>query len=246
MTNAQKPEMSAATIYDAFAQKYRSYSETKSAYINAVDEMICDALDGQAGVVLDYGAGDGVRGAGLAARINPEEFYQADVSAEMITRCQSVGVAKEVFQALEANWSDDLPPINTILCLWNVLGHVPDTDGRRKLLADLNSLLCAGGRLFIDVNNRHYVGYGRLKVLGRRIIDTLRPDYSRGDVQFNWAIDGVDYPASGHFFTPAEMRDLLTTAGFLIDESKATDYVTGAISSDLTQGQLFFVARKPA
>lgn len=245
MNDSKKLGISAATIYDAFAEKYRPYSETKAAYIAAVDHLICKFLDGKSGVVLDYGAGDGVRGTNLASRIKPTEFYQADISDEMIARCRQIGLAKQVFQVGHENWFADLPPIDTILCLWNVLGHVEGTENRRKLLADLLSLLRPGGQLLMDVNNRHYVGYGKVKTFGRRVIDAMLPDYSRGDIQFNWVIDGVDYPACGHFFTPAEMRDLLTSAGFAIEEAQAADYVTGAISTNLTRGQLFFVAKRP-
>jgi SAM-dependent methyltransferase len=236
----------AATIYDAFSGKYRAYSETKSDYIGAVDSLIADQLRDRAGVMLDYGAGDGVRGASLAERMSPVQFFQADISAEMVARCSVLGLAEQVFLVSDPNWSDALPPLDTVVSLWNVLGHVPNTDARRALLAELFALMATGACLCIDVNNRHYVGYGRWTSLGRRILDGLRPDYARGDIQFTWKIDGVNYPASGHFFTPAEMRDLLETAGFQIAHSASVDYKTGTVSADLTQGQLFYVARKPA
>ncbi|QJF52882.1 class I SAM-dependent methyltransferase [Roseobacter ponti] len=235
----------AAVVYDAFAEKYRDYSAGKAAYISSVDNLVCDALINGAGAMLDYGSGDGVRGASVAARTRPAVFFQADVSPEMVARCETLGAAERVFLVDRADWSEDLPPVDTIICLWNVLGHVPGTQVRRELLAELFSLLKPGGRLFIDVNNRHYAGYGRLQSLWRRFVDRISPDYARGDVRFNWQIDGTDYPASGHFFTPAEMRDLLTTAGFDIASSLAVDYTTGAVSADPTQGQLFFEAVRP-
>ncbi|WP_299968639.1 methyltransferase domain-containing protein [uncultured Roseobacter sp.] len=244
MTGPAEPSTDAATIYDAFAQKYRSYSETKSDYLSAVDRLVCEQLNGRAGVVLDYGAGDGVRGANLCEQIAPDAFYQADVSNEMIARCRSLGLAKQVFQVQDPDWSKDLPPLDTVMCLWNVLGHLPDTQSRRALLSELHALLRPGGTLIIDVNNRHYVGYGAFKTVWRRIIDAVKPDYARGDIRFNWAIDGVDFPASGHFFTPAEMRDLLQTAGLTIIKAVAVHYATGDVSENLTRGQLFFAATK--
>ena len=85
----------AATIYDAFAEKYRAYSETKTAYIGAVDDLIATQLATRAGRMLDYGAGDGVRGASVAERLSPSQFFQADISAEMVARCQALGRAEQ-------------------------------------------------------------------------------------------------------------------------------------------------------
>lgn len=246
MTAPSDTPTDAATIYDAFAEKYRAYSETKSAYISAVDTLIAEQLNAGVGTMLDYGAGDGVRGAVLAERLSPEQFFQADISAEMVARCEALGRAEGVFLVSDPKWSDPLPPLDTVVSLWNVLGHLPNTKARRDLLADLHALMAPGARLCIDVNNRHYIGYGRWTSLGRRMVDALRPDYRRGDTKFTWKIDGVDYPASGHFFTPAEMRDLLETAGFKIEQKVSVDYQTGAVSAALTRGQLFYVARKPA
>lgn len=246
MSDLAKAPTDAATIYDSFAAKYRAYSESKSDYISAVDTLIADQVQDGAGVMLDYGSGDGVRGAALAERVSPTQFLQADISAEMVARCNTLGRAGQVFLVSDPDWSKALPPLDTVVSLWNVLGHVPDTVARRALLAQLFALMAPGARLCIDVNNRHYVGYGRWTSLGRRILDGFRPDYARGDTQFTWQIDGVDYPASGHFFTSSEMRDLLETAGFQIAHSASVDYKTGAVSTDLTQGQLFYVARKPA
>lgn len=241
-----KQAVDAATIYDAFADKYRAYSETKSAYISAVDDLLADLLKTPPKVMLDYGSGDGVRGIELAKQVMPERFFQADISAEMVARCKELGHAENVFLVSESEWSAGLPDVDAVVCLWNVLGHVPGTATRRALLAELFALVRPGGKLFIDVNNRHYVGYGRWTSLGRRIMDSIKPDYARGDIRFEWSIDGVDYPASGHFFTPAEMVDLLKSAGFQIEKAQSVHYNTGVVSDNLTEGQLFYVASKPA
>lgn len=241
-----EPAVDAAAIYDAFADKYRAYSETKSAYISSVDNLISEHLKTPPNVMLDYGSGDGVRGIELAKQVAPVRFFQADISDEMVARCRELGHAEQVFSVSAPDWSTSLPDVDALVCLWNVLGHVPGTDARRKLLAELFSLMQPNGKLFIDVNNRHYVGYGLWTSLGRRIIDAIKPNYTRGDIRFDWNIDGVDYPASGHFFTPAEMVDLLTGAGFNIEKAQSVHYSTGAVSDDLTEGQLFYVASKPA
>ncbi|MEM7240633.1 MAG: class I SAM-dependent methyltransferase [Pseudomonadota bacterium] len=240
-----EPAVDAATIYDAFADKYRAYSETKSAYIRAIDNLILEQLKAPPNVMLDYGAGDGVRGMELAKQVAPLRFFQADISEKMVARCKELGHAEQVFSVGDVDWSKSLPEVDALVCLWNVLGHVPGTDERRKLLSELFSLIKPSGKLFIDVNNRHYFGYSRWTSLGRRIIDAIKPNYTRGDIRFDWNIDGVDYPASGHFFTPAEMTDLLTGAGFKIEKTKTVHYTTGVVSKELVKGQLFYVASKP-
>ena len=74
-------------------------------------------------------------------------------------------------------------------------------------------------------------------------MDAVSPDYTRGDVKFTWEIDGTEYPASGHFFTPAEMKDLIESAGFRIETVCSVDYQTGRVSPNLSKGQLFYSAR---
>lgn len=234
----------AAEIYDAFAEKYRAYSDGKAAYIAAVDGLIRDRFAGKTETLLDYGAGDGVRGAALFRDLGARALYQTDISPEMVARCRANGAATDVFNVTYGDWATRMPGADLAVCQWNVLGHVPGTEARIGVLRDIHRAMAPGAALCIDVNNRHYVGYGRWRSMGRRIIDAVRPDYARGDVQFTWKIDGRDYPASGHFFTPAEMRDLLAQGGFDVAKALSVDYANGTVSSDLTQGQLFFVASR--
>jgi SAM-dependent methyltransferase len=234
-----------AEIYDAFAEKYRAYSATKAAYIGSVDALVVEALSGRANVLLDYGAGDGVRGAGLRARLGAGYLVQADISPAMVEKCRALGASDRVFLVSDPGWEAACPPCTAALCLWNVLGHVDGTAARIAVLRTIRGLLIPGGPLCIDVNNRHYAGYGRWRSRARRVIDRLWRDDRRGDLQFNWSIDGVDYPSSGHIFTPAEMSDLLHRAGFEIVKRYAVDYRTGARSASLMEGQLFYIARRP-
>ncbi len=234
---------STAEIYDAFAKHYRSYSEGKSAYINAVDGLIKKQFAKAPIRLLDYGAGDGVRGAALATEMGAGSLIQADVSDAMLAKCKELGVAKQLVDCKQPDWQQQIASCDAMLCLWNVLGHIPSTEARIETLRSLRDLLARDGYFCFDVNNRHNAAYGTLRVLGRRILDAVLPDYTRGDTSFDWEIDGVKYPAHGHLFTFSEVKHMLQAAGLFMVDWRAVHYQTGQVSKCKTAGQLFFVVR---
>jgi len=88
---------SADIIYDAFADEYRDYSATKSSYISAVDQLLVERFAGRVETVIDYGAGDGVRGINVFKKLGAQTRYQADRSDGMIAKCRALEVAKQVW-----------------------------------------------------------------------------------------------------------------------------------------------------
>lgn len=246
MTQAEGKTRRSDVIYDAFAEEYRNYSATKSKYIAAVDRLVIERFAGKVGTVIDFGAGDGVRGAHVFEQFRGRRLYQADISDAMVAKCELLGAAEEVWNIKHVGWFQTNVRADLIMSLWNVLGHVPSTEERVKTLSTLRRLMKPGASLVFDVNNRHYEGYGYWTSLGRRFLDGLLPDYTRGDVEFTWTIDGTEYPASGHFFTAAEVRDLLERAGFHLREVLSVDYNDGSVHRMLSKGQLFFVAENRA
>lgn len=232
-------------IYDHMAPHYRAYAEKKSAYMNAVDETILEFLPPNTTTMLDVGAGDGVRGVTLAGKAGITELTLLEPSAEMVKLCQSLPV-KNIWHGS----ADDLPkshtpPFDLITCLWNVLGHVPDSDARVRALKNMAALLKQGGIIALDVNNRHNANaYGNITVAGRYFIDLIHPDVTRGDVSFDWDIDGQKIPARGHLFTPQEMRAMFREAGLRLTHSFAIDYKSGVRSRNLFMGQMTFILEK--
>lgn len=238
----QKDPNGCSKIYDAFAHHYRRYSEQKSAYIQSVNQLIIQRFGRAIVNMLDFGAGDGVRGMMLAKDLRCQRLVQGDISPEMLRRCQQLGAATEVWD-LNTSVLDRTENFDLIVCLWNVLGHVDGSDARASVLHQLKARLAPGGRICFDVNNRHNRIYGRVRVLARRILDWVYPDPRRGDAVFDWEIDGVSYPAYGHLFTFAEVGGLLASAGLAIDEWCAVDYISGDVSGKVDQGHLFFVVK---
>ncbi len=230
----------AADPYDALAPHYRSFASGRAAYLAAVDAFVRENLPPAPRSLLDVGSGDGVRAMALAASCGIGRVVLSDASAAMVERCRALGAAD-----VWAVPAQDLPATETfdvVTCLWNVLGHVPGRVARLAALRRMREALAPGGRLFLDVQNRHNAaGYGWWRVLGRIAIDALMPDERRGDTSFDWRIADKTLRGHGHLFTPAEVSSLLREAGLRPLRRVAIDYMTGARSASALRGQLAFV-----
>jgi SAM-dependent methyltransferase len=229
--------------YDALAPHYRDYSRDKSVYLQAVDDVILQNLPPRPIRVLDVGAGDGVRGLSLARKMEAERIILAEPSPEMVKLCRAAGA--EVWQCTAQELPDSEGQFDVILSLWNVLGHVPTPAARIDALSRMSKLLAPAGRMFIDVNNRHNAAaYGRWRVMLRRLIDAIKPNHERGDVSFEWRVNGDVVPAMGHLFTPTEMAELLHCSGLQIIRRMTVDYITGQIAESPFKGQLVFILER--
>lgn len=232
--------MSAANAYDALAPHYREYAKRRSAYLDAVDRLILESTPRPAGHLLDVGAGDGVRGMRLARELGATRVVLCEPSAAMADYCRRL--------APDAVWecaAQDLPAtderFDVVLCLWNVLGHLPDRAARVAALRAMRMLMQPGGSLFLDVNNRHNSSaYGLWRVLGRRLVDFVAPDERRGDAVFEWKIAERGFPAAGHLFTPAEIESLIEESGLTVCHRCAVNYATGVASASPFRGQLVY------
>jgi SAM-dependent methyltransferase len=228
----------ATDVYDALAPHYREIAQRREAYLAAVDRYVLEHA-GPAGSVLDVGAGDGVRGMALARALGAQRVVLAEPSREMAARCRQLAP-----QAVWETTAESLPasdPFDVILCLWNVLGHLADRSRRVAALQSMARLLAPGGALFVDVNNRHNTAaYGRLRVLGRRLLDFVAPDVRRGDAVYSWQVGGASLPAMGHLFTPAEVEGMLAESALRVRRRLAVDYATGKYSVSPFEGQLLY------
>ena len=180
-----KPVSSVSSIYDNFSNQYRSYAEQRSQYCDSIDQYIIERLSASSDVLLDYGCGDGVRGSKIAKSLGSTRFYQADVSTKMLKLAASLGTADAYIDVKNESLEDSVLPIDSCVCLWNVLGHLSDTNERIQLLSTLYKSLKSGGQLIFDVNNRHNKAYGKFRSLFRILVDSLFPDESRGDIYYD-------------------------------------------------------------
>jgi SAM-dependent methyltransferase len=225
--------------YDRLAPHYRAYAARRSSYILAVDRYI-HTHAARGARLLDVGSGDGVRAVEIGHAIAASKIVLCEPSSRMAACCRGQQV-HAVWEAAAQALPDTDERFEVITCLWNVLGHLPGRQARIDALSGMRRLLAPGGKIFCDVNNRHNArAYGHAKVTLRRLLDGLVPSERRGDTAFEWNIGGVRIPASGHLFTPGEMRNLIGSAGLSIEERVAVDYLTGERSSAPWHGQLVY------
>lgn len=231
--------MMAVGPYDRLAPHYRSFAQARSTYLDAVDRYVIEhARSG--GRMLDVGSGDGVRGVRIARAIGASYLVLSEPS-EGMHRLSSLQAADEIWQVPAQALYETTQRFDVITCLWNVLGHLPGREVRVEALAGMRRLLAPGGQIFCDVNNRHNArAYGRTRVMLRRLIDGVMPDDRRGDANFEWQVAGERIAASGHLFTPREVRSLVEAAGLAVAEELAIDYVTGEPSDCPREGQLLY------
>ncbi len=204
-----------ADPYDGLAPYYREYAAKRAPYLEAVDRFVCDHMPAAANSLLDVGSGDGVRAMSLAKACGIPTVVLSDASTEMADRCRALSPA-DVWRTPAQELPDKGIRFDTITCLWNVLGHLPDRAERLVALRRMADLLSPAGLLFLDVQNRHNaLAYGWWRVFGRVILDGLVPDDRRGDSTFDWHIGGRVLHGRGHLFTPKEIVDLLCDAGLV-------------------------------
>jgi len=235
--------MSGAELYDAMAADYRDYAARRANYLGSVDAFIRQQMPASARSLLDVGSGDGHRAMALARECGIDRVVLTDVSSEMVRRCRALG-ATDVWQVAAQALPDNGMRFDAITCLWNVLGHLQGRQDRIAALRRMRDMLAPGGRVFLDVQNRHNAtAYGWGRVLTRVVLDALRPDDRRGDTVFDWKVGDKTIRGSGHLFTPQEIGGLLSEAGLDIVSRSTFDYATGKQSGSALLGQLVFVCR---
>lgn len=232
------------SAYEALAPHYRAYSQRKSDYLRAVDEIVKSRLAAGARSLLDVGAGDGVRAQAIARACGVARLVLAEPSQAMAACCRRLA-GVEVWQVSAQELPESAPKFDAVTCLWNVLGHVETHAKRLAALRRMRALLADGGLIFLDVNNRYNArAYGLLKTAARALFDLVNPSEANGDVSFDWEVGGRRIRARGHVFTPREVASLAARAGLCVRERHVLDYGTGARRRFAFRGQLLYVLER--
>jgi 2-polyprenyl-3-methyl-5-hydroxy-6-metoxy-1,4-benzoquinol methylase len=226
--------------YDKLAPYYRDYVQKKTKYLLTIDRLIIQNLSGNPQSLLDVGSGDGTRGITLAKKLRIKKVYLCDPSAEMIKKCRQLKPTRAIQSGAENLAIND--KFDTTLCLWNVLGHIKTRKRRIAALKNMKNCLEPGGKLFLDIQNRHNANaYGGLKTLGRLILDTFFPNDQRGNTHFIWKIKNQQFPGRGHLFTAEEIQGIIRESGLKIKKRYIVNYESGKIEKFFWQGQLLYV-----
>jgi 2-polyprenyl-3-methyl-5-hydroxy-6-metoxy-1,4-benzoquinol methylase len=238
MPNRAKPGMSdPVAAYNSLAPYYRSYAAKRSCYLARVEEIIVRQAQG-AHALLDIGAGDGLRALRIAEQLGCHKVVLVEPSTAMQAQCN---VPAEFVTCRASEVPLTVPTFDVVTCLWNVLGHLENTEERASVLARLKALLRPGGTIFLDVNHRYNAAaYGWPKTLLRIFYDSLFHSHANGDVEVSWRAGERQIVTHGHVFTSAEMRHIFHLAGMKIKNLWIIDYETGEERQSRFMGNLLY------
>lgn len=236
-----------SSMYDLLAPGFREISERRKDWIESVNAFIADRLS-PSDQILDIGAGDGIRTRNIADAVGIREIFLVEPSVEMCKLARNVPnsklytVSAENLSEIEAKG-----PYEAILCLWNVLGHIPTFENRVVAVQNMIELLHDDGVIFLDVNNRYNKkAYGD-KATDNISLDTRNPEGltgENGDVVYEISYGGKTIPALGHVFTVKELELIVQTTGAQVDTVVYFDYDTGKLVDSQFEGQILMVLRK--
>lgn len=228
-------------VYDLLAPYYVEYARTRALYCDGVDHLVRAWLPPRVDTMLDVGSGDGGRAVRLAASVDAPRLVLSDPSEPMVRQCR-IHPQAEVWCCAAEDLPDGPAEFDVITCLWNVLGSIKGSRRRIQALQRMRSRLSPGGRLFVDVHNRHNVATaGIVRVAGRIVRDMLWPSDSNGVVSFQWTVEGRHIPADGYLFTAGELGRLLAESGLRVVAQGFVDYTDGRRRGPWT-GQMVYAA----
>ena len=229
--------------YDRCAPRFYLLAQRRQRYLDSVDELILQRLPPAPRSLLDVGAGDGRRGFRIAQLAGVREVVLVEPSS---------GMRRLIPQPAEI-WPqtiEELPisdrRFDVVLCLWNVLGHIPTDALRRQTLCRLGQLCSTSGLIFLDVVNRYNLREcGPFRVVGRMLRDALSRQ-SAGDVSVRWNLGEEEVKTWGHVFTLTEMSRLIEGSGLRLVERLVVDYKIGELRQSPCAGNFFYVLAKSA
>jgi 2-polyprenyl-3-methyl-5-hydroxy-6-metoxy-1,4-benzoquinol methylase len=230
--------------YDLLSKHYRSYSQTRGAYLDTVDAVVIEHISDAATSLLDVGAGDGFRAWRIARARQIQRLTLAEPNHEMNILCRQHDGA-EVWNAEAENLPESGDSFDVITCLWNVLGHVRTSRKRLLALRKMRTLLHQDGLIFLDVNNRYNAeSYGWARSFARGLYDLICPSETNGEVSFVWHVGGEQIQSIGHVFSPREVEALISQVGLRVRKRYVISYETGEQRRYFFLGQLLYVLEK--
>jgi SAM-dependent methyltransferase len=229
------PVLDAIAAYDLVAPGYREMSERRRAYLDAVDAEIFRRVPSGAASLIDAGAGDGRRALQIAKQAGVPRVVLVEPSQGMRGLIPS---GSEVWNERMEALPHAERKFDVVLCLWNVLGHVPGRGLRVAALRNLGQVCSAGGLIFLDVLNRYNLAECGLGVVLRRFLSS-----HNGDVSVKWRTGAGKVETRGHVFTAREMEGLFREAGLAKVEQIVLNYETGRREAWAGAGNLLYVLR---
>ncbi|MBU0974587.1 class I SAM-dependent methyltransferase [Patescibacteria group bacterium] len=234
-------------MYDRLAHSFREISLNRKPWIDAINSYIIKHLK-PSDKLIDIGAGDGARARNIADTVGINEIELVEPSAEMSKLSNTIPHSKTYTVSAESLLGvKNRSFYDAVLCLWNVLGHIPSFETRVKAIKNMVKLVKDDGTIFLDVNNRYNIqAYGDIAKNNIKN-DKNHPEGltgKNGDVRYEMNIGGETIPASGHVFTKEELELIVREAGATIDKTIFFDYDTGEIVNSELEGQILLLIKK--
>lgn len=230
-------------FYSRFADYYNEYATQKSAYLEAVNQFVKNE-SGPCKEIIDIGSGNGKRAEYIARMLGLKNITLVDNSDGMIALCKNSPNITIIKDDISNSNFKIGKKYGIVLCLWNVLGHIPTNKERIVAVKNLAGLLKADGFLFLDVNNRHNFSHYGFKAAQNLLKDLLFPGESNGDFRFSVNTKKERLETRVHIFTKREIERLLKSTGLKIVSKRMINYRTGKKSWSQFGGQLVYKLAK--
>jgi len=230
--------------YDRLGKDYAALCQRRELYLRTVENCILERIPAGSRSLLDIGSGDGRRALRLASESRIKRVVLVEPSAGMTA--EPIRQA-EVWRLRAEEMNAELIPerFDVITCLWNVLGHVPNSASRQSVLANIAQLLTQEGRFFVDINHRYNAAaYGMVPTLARWLRDRIFPGDQNGDVTAKWILGERSISTYGHVFTDREVMLLASAAGLSLDKRIIINYESGRIRRFPFTGNLLYIFRR--
>lgn len=228
---------SSQEYYDDIAGEYRQISESRQAFLDAVDGYVIEKI-GRAGSYMDVGAGDGYRSRKIADGVHAERVVLVDNSPAMISKLNPDDRVTILVDSIANVTTDER--FDLITCLWNVFSHVGGYAERVAAIRKISELLAADGAFVFDVNNRYNVAYYGIKDVMKNLTADVENDPKKG-----WFIIGTgENIHEVYVHAPLEIDPILKAAGLYVDDLYFVDYCTGERRESFLEGQLLYFVKK--
>jgi len=233
---------SAIDYYSSIASSFRSISDSRSRYLNSVDDLVCAQLSAtKLDSWLDVGTGDGHRlhklmntvVANNVIGIEPVESLALEARNLLGTRAKVIKTSLEDYRSLSYR------NFQLVTALWNIIGH---SEHPEQFLSTAYEAVEKGGHLLFDANNRYNVRYyGFLSVLKNLIFDVLGLG-QKG--RFLLTSPSGKISTIVYIANPFEVRSMLRSIGATNIRVLYVDYTSGARANLFTGQMLFHVIRE--
>ena len=230
--------LSSRKYYDYLSLNYKNDFNKRIHYINSVNNLIfLNYKKFKFNNFLDIGTGDGFRFEIIKKKLKIKNFLLIEESSYFYEKIKKYFPKYRIINAdfLKANIQKD--SFTHVTSLWNVLGHVKNTDFFFK---KVNKILKINGFFIFDVNNRLNIKYyGLLSFLVNLLKNIL---LIRNAGYFR--LQAYNKKTKVYIFTAKEIINLLEKNGFKVEVIKYVDYSSGKIQPYQFFGQMFVIAKK--